>query len=261
MSNKSIILAASSIILFVVFYQHFNHTPAGHTVSIGSSTPTESSWSWIPFVFASVFGLFYWRAKRVEKHNLAGITLLAEGRYREALEAFQKGPRSLVATHHTGVAQLGLWRVAEAEASFARVMAKRGSVFRSIRVVAAPFRALASALLGRRSEAASQLAECDALQIGATWHTILARAVLAARAGDWTEASELLARPPINVPGGRYRGLAEALKLWATEQLSSPGHSESLDRAALFGESDPEVFKEIWPEFHRFLERHQPLEP
>ncbi len=261
MSKKSVLFSVSLLVLFIAFYQLFNDTPAGDAEPIGLSAPTGLRWDWAGIVFVSFFGLFYWRLKRVEKHNLAGITLLAEGRYLEALEAFQKAPRHVATIHNAGVAQLGLWRVAEAEASFARILAKPAFVVRSLRVHAAPFRALALALLGRRSEAASQLAECDTLQVGATWNAILARAVLAARAGDWTEARELLARPNLNEPGGRCRGLAEALKLWAAEQLSGPGHSGNLDRVALFGESGPEVFQEIWPEFHRFLERHQPLEP
>lgn len=251
-----IVLWISFIVLFVVFYRFFN-TDTGS----GLAKPTQSPSSlaiMMVVVFPLVFGFFLWRAKKVEKLNLAGLALLAEGRHLEALQIFQKMPNSSVSFLNAGVAQFGLWRVADAEASFARVMAKRTFFDRSIRHLTASPRALASALLGRGSDAASQLAECDAMQVGTTPVATLARAVLEARAGAWTQTRELLDRPAINELGGRYRGLAEALKAWAAEEQSEPAR-DTLDRIALFPEIDPEAFREIWPGFYQFLDRHKPL--
>ncbi len=245
------------VVVFVVLYQLT--WSGGHSGAV--STPARWATPWFFFalwavLFLSFLSFFLWRARKANTFLTTGVTQLSQGRYLEAARSFQEAakrfPRSPGPVFNLGVAQVALWRVEDAEASFAK--ANRMSMrMMNLRPLIAPYRAFGAAFLGRSSDAEARLSECERLGVDSNAMATLARGVLAARAARWTDAHALLSRIEMNALGGPSRGLADALRAWTIQQLS--GELRHVDRVAIFGESGPDVLKEAWPELHEFIQR------
>jgi tetratricopeptide (TPR) repeat protein len=216
--------------------------------------------SWFPFamfaLFFAVFVLFFSWARAANRLSVEGNSLLAQGRFVEAIAMFERAAklarRSNVLPYYRGVALLCLWRVAEAEASFAEAASQRLATADLTKLLF-PSRSLTAALLGKDDLARERLAEAERIGAGATAEALLARAVLAVRARRWSDARELLQRYEVKLLGGPMRGLADALYAWCVEQSS--GELRPVDRVGLFGEAGPESLKRLWPDFTDFVAR------
>jgi len=210
-------------------------------------------------VFFLAFTFFNLRALSANKDSLDGDALLAQGRFLAAVERFEQGtrkaPRSSILPLNRGVALLSLWRVAEAEQAFADAAAKRFTGFNLERLLH-PQRALAAALLGSLEQAEQWLEAAAAAGAGDSAQGTLARAVLAARRGEWAQVRALLQRYEVKQLGGPPRGLADALSAWAVEQLS--GEQRHVDRVALLGEAGTDAIQKLWPELADFVARAPP---
>ncbi|MEW5737901.1 MAG: hypothetical protein AB1938_03190 [Myxococcota bacterium] len=216
--------------------------------------------SWFPFamfaLFLAVFVLFFTWARAANRLSVEGNSLLAQGRFVEAIAMFERAAklarRSNVVPYYRGIALMCLWRVAEAEASFEEAAAQR-VVAADLTKLLFPSRSLSAALLGREDVARSRLEHVEELGAGSTADALLARAVLAVRARQWGEARELLQRYEVKLLGGPMRGLADALYAWCVEQMS--GELRPVDRVGLLGETGPEALEKLWPELMDFVQR------
>lgn len=256
--RRTFLLWVALIVGFVALYQLMGsggHGRPGIEVA-PRADPLGVYGTLAPLVFLLFFGVALWRARRINRLSVRGVALLGQGRYLEALGLFEqvlrKQRRSALAAYNVGLAQLGLWRVAEAEASFDKA-ARMGHRLVDVRALLEPCRALTAALLARDELARTRLSQCGSLGVEASSLALLARAVLAARACRWAEAQELLARSEVRMLSGPSRGLAEALQSWAIERQGGVAHP--VDRLGLFFEAGQDAFKAWWPEFHEFLLR------
>jgi tetratricopeptide (TPR) repeat protein len=198
------------------------------------------------------------RNRRVNADALQGIALLNQGRFSDALAAFQRGlakySRSNALVFNTGLCFLALWRVSEADAAFAKAagMTLARLTF-DVTTMLVPQRALVAALLGRTDEARAHVATCQQLGLSRSAQVFLTTAVLAVRAGDFAEGRRALSVYEIRLLGGPTRGLADALSAWCLEQTT--GERRHVDRLGLFGEAGPDAIRRFWPELADFLER------
>jgi tetratricopeptide (TPR) repeat protein len=216
--------------------------------------------SWFPFamfaVFLSVFVLFFSWARAANRFSVEGNSLLAQGRFVEAIAMFERAAklarRSNVVPYYRGVALMCLWRIDEADASFEEAAAQRLSTADLTKLLF-PSRSLSAALAGRVDVARSRIDEAERMGAGNTAEALLARAVLHARAGEWAEARVLLQRYEVKLLGGPIRGLADALYAWCVERLT--GELRAVDRVALQGEAGPDGLKKVWPELVAFVDR------
>lgn len=219
--------------------------------------------SWFPFasfaVFLSVFVLLFSWARAANRLSVEGNSLLSQGRFVEAIAMFERAAklarRSNVIPYYRGVALMCLWRLDEAEQSFAEAAAQR-FVAADLTKLLYPSRSLAAALNGRTDEARARIAEAERLGAGNTAEVTLARAVLHARAGEWAAARGLLQRYEVKLLGGPMRGLADALYAWCVERLT--GELRAVDRVGLQGEAGPDGLKKVWPELVAFVDLAPP---
>ncbi len=261
---RTILLWFLLVVVFLAFFNWFN-TPRedvgspelAHAVD-RPSLLWEVLGSWLPVVLVAggLFAFFVWRARRTNQRNTDGITLLQKGRFLDALKAFEavrdRNQRAGVGWYNAGIALLGLWRVVDADASFATAAAKDMRLW-DFRTLLAPQRALTAALLDRRTDVADRLVECASLAVADSAQATLAKAVLAAREGRWPDARAELQRYEVKMLSGPTRGLADALTAWAAEQLT--GQLRHVDKVALFGETGPDGLKKVWPELVGFVDR------
>ncbi|MGC4119063.1 MAG: hypothetical protein QM765_31750 [Myxococcales bacterium] len=235
------------IVVFIVLY-----TVGGQR----ASALTELMPYLVVPIFLVVFAYNLVRARKTNALSMASVARLNEGRYVEALAGFEqvarRAPKSPVALHNLGVAQLGLWQVAEAEQSFARAV-KRSRFYFDLRNIAQPNHALCAALLGKVPEANASLLACEKLKVADSPQAILCRAVLAARAGKLEDARDQLARPELRMLAGSSRGLAEVLSAWLASQLA--GEARRVDVVSMLGEAGVDRIKPVWPELHDFVVR------
>lgn len=216
--------------------------------------------SWFPFasfaVFLAVFLLFFSWARAANRLSVEGNSLLSQGRFVEAIGMFEQAAklarRSNVIPYYRGIALMCLWRVPEAEASFAEAAAQR-FVAADLTKLLFPSRSLSAALLGRDDVALARLEEAEAIGAGNTAEALLARAVLAVRGERWADAKALLQRYEVKLLGGPMRGLADALYAWSIERLT--GELRPVDRVGLQGEAGPDALKKVWPELVTFVDR------
>ncbi|MDX2010082.1 MAG: hypothetical protein SFW67_07830 [Myxococcaceae bacterium] len=207
---------------------------------------------------AVAFVLIIIRSRGANADALEGIAQLNQGRFSDALAAFERGlarfPQSNALVFNTGIALLSLWRVAEADAAFSKAAGmKLARLTFDVTQMLEPQRALVAALLGRADEAQRHLASCEQLGLGRSAHVLLARAVLSVRAGDFAEGRRQLGVYEVRLLGGPGRGLADALSAWCLEQTT--GERRHVDRLGLFGEAGPDAIRRFWPELAEFLER------
>ncbi|MCU0695334.1 MAG: hypothetical protein MUC96_02260 [Myxococcaceae bacterium] len=198
------------------------------------------------------------RGRSANADALDGIAKLNQGRFSEALAAFERGlarfPQSNALVFNSGVALLSMWRVAEADAAFSKAAGmKLARLTFDVTQMLEPQRALVAALLGRGDEARGHLASCERLGLARAAQVLLARAVLAVRAGDFAEGRRQLGVYEVRLLGGPPRGLADALAAWCVEQTT--GERRHVDRLALFGEAGPDTLRGLWPELADFLDR------
>jgi tetratricopeptide (TPR) repeat protein len=216
----------------------------------------RAAWLIGAVVVAFVFILL--RGRRANADALEGIAMLNQGRFSEALAAFQRGlarfPQSNALVFNTGVALVSMWRVAEADAAFAKAAGmKLARLTFDVTSMLEPQRALVAALLGRAEDAKAHLRACEALTLGRSAHVLLAQAILAVRAGDFAEGRRQLSVYEVRLLGGPTRGLADALAAWCVEQMT--GERRHVDRLGLFGEAGPDAIRRFWPELADFIER------
>jgi len=268
MSNsvKTIILWVVLIVLFVAFYQVFQHAPSDGAAPEPVSERTghaESAWSsvvlqWLPIVFLFLFFVFFLRA--LQKRHAAsheGARLLNQGRYLQALEYFDKYRREQskqpAGPFNTGVARLQLWKLDEAlndlEAAV-RLTNKRQP--EELAALLPEHQALTLALLGRAAEARQKLAAVPA-GTGDPGRQALTEAILLARAGDAAGARTKLGIFEVKQLGGTVGALARTLDALCIEQLTA--ERRHVDRVALYGEASPDGLKRAWPELVAFVER------
>jgi tetratricopeptide (TPR) repeat protein len=216
--------------------------------------------SWFPFAmlafFLAVVVLVFSWARSANRLSVEGNSMLSQGRFAEAIAIFERAARlarrSNVIPYYRGIALMCLWRVAEAEASFDEAAAQR-LVPADLTKLLFPSRALSAALLGWTEVASARLEEAQRVDAANTAEVVLARAVLAGRAGAWAEARALLQRYEVKLLGGPMRGLADALYAWTVERLT--GELRPVDRVGLYGEAGPGGLKALWPELAAFVER------
>lgn len=216
--------------------------------------------SWFPFamfaVFLAVFVLFLSWARAANRLSVEGNSFLSQGRFVDAIAMFERAAklarRSNVIPYYRGIALMCLWRVEEADRSFAESAAQR-VVAADLTKLLYPSRSLSAALLGREADARARLGDAERVGAGTTAEALLARAVMAVRAQRWDEAQGLLQRYEVKLLGGPTRGLADALYAWCVEQLT--GDLRPVDRVGLLGETGPEALRKLWPELWAFVER------
>jgi tetratricopeptide (TPR) repeat protein len=214
------------------------------------------SWAFPAVVGGITFVFVFLRMRRANADSVEGIALLNQGRFIDAVAAFEKGlarsPRSHIFLFNKGVALMSLWRTADAEAAFDRAASMRVSNFSfNLERMLVPQRALAAALLGRVDAARTHLARAEALQLGRSAQLTITNAVLAFRANDLTQARALLGAYEVKLLGGPTRGLADALTAWCVSRLGGP--QRPIDKVALYGEAGPDALRKVWPELVEFV--------
>ncbi len=258
---KTIILWVVLIVLFVAFYNVFQHRPeAGDAPVAAPATQTDLTGlaaQWLPIVFLFLFFVFFMRA--LQKRHAAsheGARLLAQGRYLQALEHFEKYRRQqakqAAGPFNSGVARLQLWKLDEAVADLEAAEKLGGGRHAQLGPLLQEHLALSLALLGRSDDARRRLAsvphdEGDPGRIG------LAEAILLARSGDAAGARTRLGAFEVKQLGGSVGALARTLDALCIEQLS--GERRHIDRVALYGEVSPDGLKKVWPELVAFVDR------
>ncbi len=211
---------------------------------------------WIPpFVFLVGFVYFVRSITVSNRVSRESLNLIQQGRFKEAVDKLNAAPRhGLMATmtrYYRGTALLHLWHLDDAERDLLFVAKTR---FRShdLSYLAPPLLALTSALQGRADAARKWIEKARTEGNGASGNCVLAKAVIAARNGDWQEARALLQRYEIKLLGGPLRGLADGLYVWCIEKLT--GERRHVDRVAVFGEGGTDSLRKYWPELTAFLE-------
>lgn len=215
--------------------------------------------AWFPILVGVVtLAFFVFRTKRANAESIEGITFLNQGRFTEALAAFERShkryPRSHVFIFNRGIALLSLWRVADAETSFLQAAQMKVANFSfNLERMVVPYLALTAGMLGRLDEARQRIAQAEQLKLDRSAHLTIARAVVALRTNELKRARELLSAYEVKLLGGPTRGLADALNAWSAEQFL--GQARPVDRVALFGEAGPDALRKVWPELVDFVTR------
>jgi hypothetical protein len=194
------------------------------------------------------------RAQRGARENNRAISLMSEGRYVEAIAAFEIAaglmPRSPLPGYNAGSASIWLWRLDDARTR----IEKSTTTFagRPIRIMAVPSLAFIAAVQNDRSRAEALDKEIETLNLTHGPMVLLARAVWFARDEKWREVMDALDFNRIRALGGPSRAVADALRAWAMVKTGQP--LPPIDRVGVFGETGPEALKKWWPEFTLFLE-------
>ncbi len=217
----------------------------------------RSLW-WFPLIVGLVtFVLIFLNQRRANADSLTGITLLNQGRFSEAVQAFELGikrhPRSHVFIFNRGIALASLWRTAEADVAFEKAAGMRvANLTFNLERMVLPQRALSAALLGKQERSNQLIADAEKLGLTRSAHLTISKAVNAMRANELDHAKELLAAYEVKLLGGPVRGLADALTAWCAAQRT--GQVRPIDKVALFGEAGPDALRKVWPELTAFVE-------
>jgi hypothetical protein len=189
-----------------------------------------------------------------QSRSLEAAALMGQGRLEAASRVLTRRRIARwtgVGFYNLGLIELGLWRANEASLAFEQAW-KYGPQKR-LRALVAPQLALSRALIGDATGAERWLVEYGKLSPHESGQALLARSLVAARAGKPKAASELLERYEMNALSGPIRGLREAMRAWCEEALT--GQARFVDRVALFGEAGPERLQALWPEIVAFAQR------
>lgn len=222
---------------------------------LNDDVPSEELWSvvWKLAVFAVIavaLGIpWLRRAERARAANAEGSRSFAAGRTAEARKQFERAQsiRPNVA-HRANIAlcDLRLYRVESARAALDTLVTDR-DVAPVLRLVAEG-RALAHVFSGDLTRV-----DLDVHRRARHPGARLIVAVAALREHRFADAERLLAE----VRGGKIdpwqAGLVDALSAWCAFELR--GERRPVDRAALFGEADPEGLLQHWPELGAFLDQ------
>lgn len=231
----------------------------GALATLGQAYGVVPMGAWFPIVVGVVtLAFFVFRTNRANAEAVEGITLLNQGRFTEALAAFERShkryPRSHIFIFNRGIALLSLWRVSEAEASFLQASRMRVANFSfNLERMVVPYLALTAGLLGRLDEARQRIEQGDRLALDRSAHLTIAKAVVALRSNELKQARALITSYEVKLLGGPTRGLADALNAWVAEQFL--GQTRPVDRVALFGEAGPDALRKAWPELTDFVVR------
>lgn len=242
MRQRLIALWVGIIVVFVVLSRVFDLQ--GSTLTL-----------WLPLaIFAVVFFLLLRWMRALNATVIEGSRFLFAGRYSQALERFtvalKKAPNNLPVKNNLALAQLSLWRVAQARDLLQQIAKKP--------------KALGGLLLGTESTHAMTLALLGEVALAKEWLAIestapvegqvaLTRAIIDCREGRFAEALVHLQSFSVRHLGGFSAGLAQALTAWALENTS--GRSRPVDRLLLFGESSPDGLTSIWPQLAEAVQR------
>lgn len=255
---RTLILWVVLIVLFVAFYRVFQADPGTVRAAPAAAPPNDSYWltiatTWLPvFCLFLFFVFFVRRAQRLNTANREGIRLLMAGRYLAALEAFdalhKKHPKNLAFGHNVALAQLMLWRVADAQRTMEQLVKRaKPAQIEALGSVHAVIAAVGGDVAGAKTFVASAKARLDA------GHYALAQAAIACRTGDFGAAITELDRFEVKQLGGFMAALAQALRAFATEKVN--GQARPIDRVQLFGESGTEGLKLAWAELSELVAR------
>ncbi|RKH59537.1 hypothetical protein [Corallococcus llansteffanensis] len=239
------------LVLFVASRALFHFVPGSHEAAAKLSRNA-------PYFLCALcvpLALYYLpRYRRSAVHNVEGLRLMAEGRVVAALQQFEAAlplaKSDVIPTYNIAVCQLQLWRLPDAERALGRLETRK-DLTPQFRAVLCAALALAAAMQGRSKPAEQWL---DAVR---KWGhkpfslAVLASAVVACRAGLWSEAREQLGQPVAQELTGPLRGLRQALGAWCQEQLT--GEPRPVDAVAVFGEASPDALQAAWPELVAFL--------
>lgn len=212
------------------------------------------------FVFLASAGAFIawrlWSVQRGAHTNNRGLTLLGEGRLTEAIALFEEARRIMgrnpLPRFNLGVANLWLWRLADAETLIdSSTKTLQG---RPLRLLALPMLQFISAVKNERARFEERTAELAKLNNDRSPMSAMARAVFAARAGDWAGVSKELSLERTRPLGGPSRSVADALRGWANVQRG--GRAPAIDAVGVFGETGPTAVAAWWPEFAKFVQEN-----
>ncbi len=194
------------------------------------------------------------RGQRGARENNRAIALMNEGRYVEAIAAFEAAaslmPRSPLPGYNIGNASIWLWRLEDARVRIDK--ATRTLAGRPIRIMAVPGLAFIAAMQKDKPRADALDKEIETLNLSRGPMVLLARAVWLARDEKWREVMDALDFNRIRALGGPARAVADALRAWAMVKTGQP--LPPIDRVGVFGETGPDALRKWWPEFAEFLE-------
>lgn len=199
-----------------------------------------------------IIGLVWFLSRGTVKANAAnqeGVRLLGLGRVSAALERFRAATTlrdQPVFRFNAAVAETQLFRLDSALGQLAQLAKTRhpdpfGSMIREQT-------ALVRVLMGTASHA-----DVAGFRDQEAALTRLLAACVTLREGRFAQAETILAEPVIKQLGGWLRALSDALSAWCALELR--GERRPVDRAALFGEADPEGLLQHWPELRAFLDQ------
>jgi hypothetical protein len=207
-------------------------------------------------VFFTIFVVSLRRLRTTNRVAGAGVALLGQGRYAEALEQFEQyrraNPRDAVGAFNTGAAKLSLWKVEAARADLQAAEQMGGGTQGALATALPEHLALALALLGDEPGARRMLSSLPVGK-GDVGRVALAEAILLARAGNASEARRRLSSFESKQLSGSIGALSRTLDAMCVESLT--GELRHVDRVALFGETGPDELRKAWPELIAFVER------
>jgi tetratricopeptide (TPR) repeat protein len=194
-------------------------------------------------LFPLFFAFFLLQSLRGRSDYLEGCTLLNQGRWKEAVDAFtratEKSPMNSGYEYQRGVALMQLLRVEEAQQSFAKVQGLKQPA--ACRDLFAATGQLVLALQGKPTLAVGEASLAD---------RVLTRAVELVRKSEWQAALDELQHPSQQMHWGTVRTLKEALVAWCHAQLGKEKRTVDLSTLANPGVADVGTF---WPELAQFL--------
>lgn len=252
------------VVLFFVVYVGIGAMGTGLDESL-----SRNAVLFLPVLLIVLFIGFFSRTLRTAVDPaLEAEAAYSLGRYAEAHDLFSRSAQSAPAQPHYRVALamtlLQLGRLGEADAMLTAVLPKvegaglkllatkkyvRAAVQNTHALVAALSGNASAARRHRQARAALSSTMPRAMTDGLG---TLSEAVLACRERRWAEAHRLLRSEEVVYLGGRMGVLGRALTSWCEQQL---GHASApVDRAALYGESDPKELREAWPELAAFVD-------
>jgi hypothetical protein len=212
----------------------------------------------LPYVLLALcvpLALYYLpRYRRSQALIREGVQLMDRDHIVAALEKFEASrplaKSKVVPTYNIGVCRLQLWQLQAAERELSS-LESREDLLPQFRAMLYAALALVAALDGRLKQAVQRQAEATSLPGAPPVLSVLTSAVVACRAGRWTEAREHLGHPGLKVLTGPLRGLGDALDAWCLEQHT--GRRREGEAITVFGEASPDSLQSAWPELVSFL--------
>lgn len=187
------------------------------------------------------------------KENNRAVSLLSEGRYVEAIAAFERADkrlRSPLPRYNIGNASVWLWRLDDAN----RLLEKATSTLagKPLRIMVVPTLAFIAAIKNDRARSVLVDKEVESFALTRAPMVQLSRAAWLAREGRWGDVQATLSMDVTRRLGGPARCVADALRAWALAESGQPV-PPIVDPVGIFGETGPDALRKWWPEFADFL--------